>query len=254
MVTVLLVAPAATAGVICQERARALLDVFATDLSSAEVVLGKLAARLLPVLATVAAAVPVLAITSLFGGMDPAVLGGSFAVVLGLAVLGCALALSLSLWGRKTHEVLLAMYFVWFGWLLLLPVWVVVTRQLTGRPLPWGWLARTHPFMLTLFAHELSPSWSPGLAAQFASRPGHLLRAGLLALSICGCAPCASARVDRGRRDPPAPLAGAARGRLRSTATPSSGASATAKPRRAGLGSSGASTACWRSRSACWRS
>ena len=72
VVTVLLAAPAATAGVICQEKARGtLLDVLATDLSSAEVVLGKLAARLLPVLATIAAALPVLAITSLFGGIDP---------------------------------------------------------------------------------------------------------------------------------------------------------------------------------------
>ena len=57
-----------------------LLDVLGTDLSSAEVVLGKLAARLLPVLATIAAALPVLAITSLFGGIDPGALGGSFAV------------------------------------------------------------------------------------------------------------------------------------------------------------------------------
>ncbi len=250
VVTVLLAAPAATAGVICQERVRGtLLDVLATDLSSAEVVLGKLAARLLPVLATIAAAVPVLAITSLFGGIDPAALGGSFAVVVGLAVLGCALALSLSLWGRKTHEVLLAMYFVWFGWLLLLPVWVVVTSHLTGRPLPWGWLARTHPFMLTLFAHELSPSWSPGLAAQLRFLAGAVvLAAGLVALTIWRLRPCASARVDRGRHHAPALPAGAARGRPRSTATPSSGASATAKPRRAGLGSSGASTACWRSR------
>jgi ABC-type transport system involved in multi-copper enzyme maturation permease subunit len=186
VVTVLLAAPAATAGVICQEKARGtLLDVLATDLSSAEVVLGKLAARLLPVLATIAAAVPVLAITSLFGGIDPAALGGSFAVVVGLAVLGCALALSLSLWGRTTHEVLLAMYFVWFGWLLLLPVWVVVSSHLIGRPLPWGWLARTHPFMLTLFAHEVSPSWSPGLAAQLRFLAGAVvLAAGLVALTI----------------------------------------------------------------------
>ena len=37
------------------------------------------------------------------------------------------------------------MYFVWFGWLLLLPVWVVVTSHLTGRPLPWGWLGGPIP-------------------------------------------------------------------------------------------------------------
>ena len=186
VVTVLLAAPAATAGVICQERARGtLLDVLATDLSSAEVVLGKLAARLLPVLATIAAALPVLAITSLFGGIDPGALGGSFAVIVGLAVLGCALALSLSLWGRKTHEVLLAMYFVWFGWLLLLPVWVVVTSRLAGRPLRWDWLVHTHPFMLTLFAHEPSVPWSPGLAAQLRFLAGAVvLAAGLVALTI----------------------------------------------------------------------
>ena len=58
------------------------------------------------------------------------------------------------------------MYFVWFGWLLLLPVWVAVTSHLAGRPLPLGWLMKTHPFMLTLFAHEPSPSWNPGLAEQ----------------------------------------------------------------------------------------
>ena len=186
VVTVLLVAPAATAGVICQERARGnLLDILATDLSSSEVVLGKLAARLLPVLATIAAALPVLAITGLLGGIDPAAIAGSFAVIVGLAVLGCALALSLSLWGRKTHEVLLAMYLVWFGWLLLLPVWVAVTSQLAGRPFAWGWLVQTHPFMLTFLGHEPSPSWSLGLAAQLRFLAGTLvLAAGLVALTI----------------------------------------------------------------------
>src|SRR5262245_568584 len=48
---VLLVSPAATAGAICLDRARGTLaHMLVTDLSSAEIVLGKLAARLLPVL------------------------------------------------------------------------------------------------------------------------------------------------------------------------------------------------------------
>lgn len=199
VVTVLLVSPAATAGVMCQERARGtLLEVLATDLSSAEIVLGKLAARLLPVLATIAAAVPVLAITSLFGGVDPAALGGSVAVAVGVAVLGCSLAMSCSLWCRKTHEVLLAMYFVWFGWLLLLPVWIVVTTHLTGRPLPWGWLARTHPLVLTFLAHEPSRSWSPGLAAQLQFLAGTVvLAAGLVALTIWRLRPVCFAQSER---------------------------------------------------------
>ncbi len=77
VITVLLAAPAATAGVICQEKARGtLLDVLATDLSSAEVVLGKLAARLLPVLATIAAAIQYWRSQGLFGESTPAPLVG----------------------------------------------------------------------------------------------------------------------------------------------------------------------------------
>ena len=54
---VLLAAPAATAGAVCLDKARGTLDhVMVTDLSDAEVVLGKLAARLVPVLGTVACA------------------------------------------------------------------------------------------------------------------------------------------------------------------------------------------------------
>ena len=48
---VMLAAPAATAGAICVDRARGTLaHMLATDLSDPEIVLGKLAARLLPVL------------------------------------------------------------------------------------------------------------------------------------------------------------------------------------------------------------
>ena len=70
---VMLAAPAATAGAICVDRARGTLaHMLVTDLSDPEIVLGKLAARLLPVLGLVACTWPVLAICSLLGGIDPA--------------------------------------------------------------------------------------------------------------------------------------------------------------------------------------
>src|SRR4051794_27182188 len=48
---VLLVAPAATAGAICLDRSRGTLThLLATDLTDSEIILGKLAARLVPVL------------------------------------------------------------------------------------------------------------------------------------------------------------------------------------------------------------
>ena len=76
---VLLVAPAATAGAICLDKARGTLDhVLATDLSNAEIVLGKLGVRLIPVLGLVVCLLPLSALTSLLGGIDPVALFGSF--------------------------------------------------------------------------------------------------------------------------------------------------------------------------------
>jgi hypothetical protein len=68
---VMFAAPAATAGAICVDRARGnLAHMLATDLSDPEIVLGKLAARLLPVLGLVACSWPVLALSSLPRGGD----------------------------------------------------------------------------------------------------------------------------------------------------------------------------------------
>src|SRR5262249_14058389 len=103
---VLLAAPAATAGAICADRARGTLThVLATDLSDPEIVLGKLAARLLPVFGLVACSWPVLALSSLLGGIDPVALTFAFAIILAVALLGCAMAIALSVWARKPHEV-----------------------------------------------------------------------------------------------------------------------------------------------------
>ena len=69
---VLLAAPAATAGAICLDKARGTLDhMLATDLSNAEIVLGKLGARLVPVLGLIACGLPIAALAGLLGGIDP---------------------------------------------------------------------------------------------------------------------------------------------------------------------------------------
>ena len=61
---VLLAAPAATAGAVCLDKARGTLDhMLATDLSNAEIVLGKLGVRLIPVLSLIACVVPVIALS-----------------------------------------------------------------------------------------------------------------------------------------------------------------------------------------------
>ena len=94
---VMLAAPAATAGAICVDRARGTLaHMLATDLSDPEIVLGKLAARLLPVLGLVACSWPVMALSSLLGGIDPLAVTLAFAIILAVALLGCSMALALS--------------------------------------------------------------------------------------------------------------------------------------------------------------
>src|SRR5207237_6641425 len=83
LVLVLLAAPAATAGAICRDKARgALMHLLVTDLSDSEIILGKLAARLLPVLGLMACRVPVLFLALLLGGIAPDALLAALAVPL----------------------------------------------------------------------------------------------------------------------------------------------------------------------------
>jgi len=145
LTVVLAVAPAATAGAICLDKTRGMLaHVFVTDLTDREIILGKLAARLLPVLGLLACALPVAALATWLGGIDPVALTGAFIVVGGLAVLGCSFALMLSVWASKPHEVLTVVFSAWAIWLL---AWPVSDILLPGPRAP-AWFERTNPFFL----------------------------------------------------------------------------------------------------------
>jgi ABC-type transport system involved in multi-copper enzyme maturation permease subunit len=151
LVLVLLAAPAATAGAICLDKSRGTLaHVLVTDLSSVEIVLGKLAARLVPVLGLVACGLPTLALGSLLGGIDPRALTEAFLLTVGVALVGCALALVLSVWGSKVHEVLAGTYLILLVWVLAGPSWWLV-RIATGAT--WGlpdWAEYVNPFWLAI--------------------------------------------------------------------------------------------------------
>jgi ABC-type transport system involved in multi-copper enzyme maturation permease subunit len=153
---VLLAAPAATAGAVCLDKARGTLDhILATDLSNAEIVLGKLGVRLTPVLGLVACVLPITALSGLLGGIDPDALFGSFLVAIGCAALGCSLAMTLSVWGRKTHEVLMMTYLILILWLSfpLLVILVVFAFRTSAppwvaAPLLWDCVALSNPYYL----------------------------------------------------------------------------------------------------------
>ena len=153
---VLLAAPAATAGAICLDRSRGTLaHLLATDLTDTEIVLGKLAARLAPVLTLVAAAFPFMELLTLLGGVSPDALLGAFLVALGVAVLGCCLAMLFSVWVRRTHEAMLATYAVWGLWLLGTPMINMINRvtSIYFPSLP----PTADPYRLAF-----APYWHPG--------------------------------------------------------------------------------------------
>jgi ABC-type transport system involved in multi-copper enzyme maturation permease subunit len=166
---ILLVAPAATAGAICIEKARGNLTLLmATDLSSSEIILGKLLARLWPVLLLVTTSLPVLFIATMMGGVnvDQLVLG--FMVLIGAAVFGCSLALCLSVHVGRTQEALLVSYGVLLIWLLAFPIaWVI--RGLFALGTRIDWLALSNPYVL-LF----EPS-TPTFGATFNNYVGYLV-------------------------------------------------------------------------------
>ncbi len=195
---VLLVAPAMTAGAICQDKTNGTLaHLLVTDLSSAEIVLGKLAARLVPVLGLIASSLPIVAISTLLGGTDPVGLAGAYLVTIGAAVLACALAMVLSVWGTKVHEVLVATYLALIGWVILLWVYAIVFELWLGvSNFERFWMTHalvlTNPLMMILFPMGIDGPGNPFNYISLAEQVAFL--AGCLSLSVI-LAGVATARV-----------------------------------------------------------
>jgi len=180
---VLLVAPAATAGALCQACARGILAQMATtDLSDAEIVLGKLFSRLAPILALLACALPVVSLAALLGGIDGRALVGLFTVSAAVAVLGCALAPAISVEVVKTDEVIMAVVALVTCWLLSLPLWGGMVRAY-GLPPPPEWFYATNPFVL-VYARYTWPGHVGLLEVAIFAAGALAVSAGLLAGTI----------------------------------------------------------------------
>lgn len=180
---ILMLAPAAAAGAICGDRQRGHLDLlFLSDLGDAEVVLGKFAAALGPAVGLAMAALPVLAIGTLLGGIDPGALGRLFAVSLAVALLATAVPLALSVWGDRPHEVLLATFGLWAAWLLASPSWQFLGWYWSLGAPP-NWFETANPFRLVLAAYEDPGAFGPWHVAAFVVG-SVVVAAGLLALTI----------------------------------------------------------------------
>ena len=98
---------------------------------------------------------PVAALVTLLGGVDFGAIVGLFVVSVSVAVIGCVLSLTISVWAAKTHDVLMAVYMIVALWLLALPIWGGLSAS--GKlPAPPAWFEKANPYVL-VFAPYVNP-------------------------------------------------------------------------------------------------
>jgi ABC-type transport system involved in multi-copper enzyme maturation permease subunit len=169
IVVCFLLTPAFTAGAIAEEKERRRLDfLLATDLSSREIVLGKLAARLTTMLALLITGLPVLSLMQLLGGVPPELLLAGFLATGATLLSLSALSMLCSVYARKvkqaiemTYRALFAYYFLsGASWLLLHP-----RLQLADFPSMFGW---TSPVTVTTLVQWFNSGNLLAVLVQFA--------------------------------------------------------------------------------------
>ncbi|HEY5312595.1 MAG TPA: ABC transporter permease subunit [Pirellulales bacterium] len=122
VLAILLLGPAMVAGTIAQERERRTIEyLFTSQLTNADIVLGKLAARLLNIAFLLAAGIPVLALAMLLGGIPPAAMLGVSLLTLETLVAVGSLSIVVSVGRRRTRDAVIAAYLLLVA-VLILPV------------------------------------------------------------------------------------------------------------------------------------
>jgi ABC-type transport system involved in multi-copper enzyme maturation permease subunit len=117
-ITVLVLTPAMVAGVVADEKRRKTLHyLMASRLTSAEIILGKLLARLLHVGVFLAVGLPVLSLVSLFGGVEPLGVVLMYAATASTACFLGALSILVSTFSRRPREANSQVYILGIAWL-----------------------------------------------------------------------------------------------------------------------------------------
>jgi ABC-type transport system involved in multi-copper enzyme maturation permease subunit len=192
-IAVLVLIPALVAGVIADEKQRKTLHyLLASPLSSAEIIVGKLTARVLHIATYIALGVPILSIVMLFGGVDPLLVWLTFVLTISTMCFLATLAILVSVYARRPREAISAVYLFEFLWLFAPPMIALFMPRggaVWGQVYEWirpvnSWIAPSSPFYLLMSGPiGLSAkgtidmaSWMVGLQA--------LYGAGFLALAI----------------------------------------------------------------------
>jgi ABC-type transport system involved in multi-copper enzyme maturation permease subunit len=151
---VLVLTPVLFAGVIADEKQRRTLHyLLSSRLTSGEIVLGKLAARLLHVGVTLGVALPIVSLLTLLGGVPPALVVAADLVTFTSAVFLAGVSLLVSTYATKVREAILTVYLIELGWLVGLPLLRVTLR--------WVWPA-TYAWVEPVleWAYSTTPVWT----------------------------------------------------------------------------------------------
>jgi ABC-type transport system involved in multi-copper enzyme maturation permease subunit len=143
-IAVLVLTPALVAGAIGEDRERKVLSyLLASPLSAAEIVLGKLAARLVNLATLILVGLPVVSLALFLGGVDPASLWLGFGATMSGLFFLAALSIFISTFSKRPRDAILIAYLLETLWLFSPPLeralafsqwigeWVVAARPVT---------------------------------------------------------------------------------------------------------------------------
>lgn len=152
LLAVMAITPALATGTIATERERRTIEyLFVTDLSNAEIVVGKVASRLLLAGQLFLAGLPMLLLFRLLGGIPVQSLAASFLLAASTALLLTALATCISVWSKRSRDAAMRVYLVMIA-VLFVPTLVFGLFGALGMansPAAAAvmWLARLNPVM-----------------------------------------------------------------------------------------------------------
>jgi ABC-type transport system involved in multi-copper enzyme maturation permease subunit len=134
-VAIVVLAPSLTAGAIAEEKQRKTLHyLLASRLTSLEIVVGKLASRLLLIAMPVAIGLPVMVMLGLFGGLDLELMLAGYGAIASTALFEGSLAILVSTLVRRGREALLLSLLVVAAWLIA-PI--ILESLMLGQEPPW---------------------------------------------------------------------------------------------------------------------
>ena len=124
--------PAIAAGTIASERERRTIEyLFTANLSNAEIVFSKLAARLLQIMIILLTGMPILAIAMLQGGIAPEALLAVYTITFSTVVAVTALSIAVSVWSTRARDAVIRAYLVLLM-LLIVPSVIMGLRVSAG--------------------------------------------------------------------------------------------------------------------------